>query len=121
MTTKSERLAAATVSDPRWAAICARDASADGQFVYSVRTTGVYCRPSCAARSARPENVEFHATAADAERAGFRTCRRCKPEQPARTEQHAAAIADLCRFIERSERAPTLDELAERAGWSIWH
>lgn len=121
MSNPNEMRALATVSDSRWASVLARDPAADGRFFYSVRTTGVYCRPSCAARSARPENVEFHATAADAERAGFRPCRRCKPDQPARTEQHAAAIADLCRFIERSERAPTLDELAERAGWSIWH
>ena len=121
MSNPNEMRALATVSDPRWASVLARDAAADGRFFYSVRTTGVYCRPSCAARSARPENVEFHATAADAERAGFRACRRCKPDQPARAEQHAAAIAELCRFIERSERAPTLDELAERAGWSSWH
>ena len=60
----------------------ARDAAADGTFVYSVRTTGVYCRPSCAARPARPENVRFHATGADAAAAGFRPCKRCKPDQP---------------------------------------
>ncbi|MDM0104066.1 bifunctional DNA-binding transcriptional regulator/O6-methylguanine-DNA methyltransferase Ada [Variovorax sp. J22R24] len=121
MSNPNEMRALATVSDPRWASVLARDAAADGRFFYSVRTTGVYCRPSCAARSARPENVEFHATTADAERAGFRPCKRCKPDQPARAEQHAAAIADLCRFIERSEQAPTLDDLAGRAGWSTWH
>jgi AraC family transcriptional regulator of adaptative response/methylated-DNA-[protein]-cysteine methyltransferase len=76
MSSKSETLAAAIVSDPRWAAVQARDAEADGSFVYSVRTTGVYCRPSCPARVARPENVAFHATAAEARRAGFRACLR---------------------------------------------
>src|SRR5262245_42468893 len=68
--------------DPRWLAITARDADSDGSFVYSVKTTGVYCRPSCPARQAKPINVAFHATAADAERAGFRACKRCKPDQP---------------------------------------
>jgi len=121
MSTPNEIRALATVSDPRWAAVAARDASADGRFFYSVRTTGVYCRPSCAARAARPENVTFHTTTADAERAGFRPCKRCKPDQPARAEQHAAKVADLCRFIESAEEAPTLDQLAERAGLSSYH
>src|SRR5258708_24173203 len=82
MATRNEMLAAATVSDPRWAAVAARDARADGKFFYSVRTTGVYCRPSCAARAARPENVAFHRSTAEADRAGFRPCMRCKPDQP---------------------------------------
>jgi len=73
--------AAATSTDSRWAAVVARDADADGRFVYSVRTTGVYCRPSCKARLANRENVGFHDTAADAERAGFRACKRCKPNE----------------------------------------
>jgi AraC family transcriptional regulator of adaptative response/methylated-DNA-[protein]-cysteine methyltransferase len=68
-----------TERDPRWSAVVARDAAADGSFHYSVRTTGVYCRPSCAARLARPEHVRFHETTADAEAAGFRPCKRCRP------------------------------------------
>lgn len=67
--------------DPRWQQVLARDVSADGQFFYSVKTTGVYCRPSCGARQPNPENVEFHATAAAAEHAGFRPCKRCRPDQ----------------------------------------
>lgn len=67
--------------DPRWKTIVARDAAADGTFYYSVETTGVYCLPSCAARPARPENVRFHPTREAAERAGFRPCKRCKPDQ----------------------------------------
>jgi len=63
----------------KWLAVVGRDMTADGVFYYSVRTTGVYCRPSCAARLARRENVAFHATCADAEHAGFRPCKRCKP------------------------------------------
>lgn len=72
-------------NDARWAAVMRRDRAADGAFVYSVRTTGVYCRPSCAARLARRENVRFHADAAAAERAGFRPCKRCRPSQAAST------------------------------------
>jgi AraC family transcriptional regulator of adaptative response/methylated-DNA-[protein]-cysteine methyltransferase len=68
-------------SDPRWIAIVARDTEVDGTFFYSVRTTGVYCRPSCPSRRAKRENVAFHATQADAERAGFRPCKRCMPDQ----------------------------------------
>jgi AraC family transcriptional regulator of adaptative response/methylated-DNA-[protein]-cysteine methyltransferase len=121
MSNTTEMRALATVSDPRWASVAARDPAADGRFFYSVRTTGVYCRPSCAARVARPENVEFHATAAAAERAGFRPCMRCRPDQPARAEQQAAQVAELCRFIEAAEQAPTLGELAQRAGLSSHH
>ncbi|HEY6175360.1 MAG TPA: bifunctional DNA-binding transcriptional regulator/O6-methylguanine-DNA methyltransferase Ada [Kofleriaceae bacterium] len=107
--------------DARWAALRSRDASADGTFVYSVKTTGVYCRPSCAARPARPENVAFHDTPAAAERAGFRACKRCKPDQPPLAERQAAQIAALCRMIETSDQVPTLDELARRAGMSAFH
>jgi AraC family transcriptional regulator of adaptative response/methylated-DNA-[protein]-cysteine methyltransferase len=113
--------AAATVSDPRWAAVVARDPQADGKFFYSVRTTGVYCRPSCAARTPRPENVEFHRSAADAERAGFRPCKRCKPDQPRLAEQHAARVAELCRLIENAEQAVSLQELANHVGLSPYH
>jgi AraC family transcriptional regulator, regulatory protein of adaptative response / methylated-DNA-[protein]-cysteine methyltransferase len=108
MATKTEMLAAATVSDPRWAAVVARDPEADGKFFYSVKTTGGYCRPSCAARTARPENVGFHTTAADAERAGFRPCKRCKPNQPPLAEQHAATVTELCRVIANAEQVPSL-------------
>ena len=121
MATKSETQAAATVSDPRWNAVVARDPRADGEFFYSVKTTGVYCRPSCAARGARPENVEFHVSAEAAERAGFRPCRRCKPDQLPLAEQHATTVAELCRMIENTEQAPTLAQLAEHAGLSTFH
>lgn len=120
-TSKSTALAAATMADPRWVAVLARDPAADGGFLYSVRTTGVYCRPSCAARRARPEHVAFHLTAADAERAGFRPCLRCRPNQPPLVEQHAATVAGLCRFIESAEQAPSLEALAEEAGLSVYH
>ena len=120
-TAKKAMLAAATTGDPRWAAVTARDTAADGKFFYSVGTTGVYCRPSCAARTPHPENVVFHATAADAERAGFRPCRRCRPDQPPLAERQAALVASLCHLIDRAERIPSLRELAEQAGLSTYH
>jgi len=69
--------------EDRWAAVVRRDRNADGRFYYSVRTTGVYCRPSCASRLARRENVRFHSTRVEAETAGFRPCKRCRPNAPA--------------------------------------
>ncbi|MBB6094282.1 AraC family transcriptional regulator of adaptative response/methylated-DNA-[protein]-cysteine methyltransferase [Povalibacter uvarum] len=107
--------------EARWDAVVRRDRAADGQFYYSVRTTGVYCRPSCASRRARRENVAFHTTQAAAEKAGFRPCRRCKPEQPSLDEQYAARIAKACRLIETSESAPSLATLAKAAGLSAYH
>jgi AraC family transcriptional regulator, regulatory protein of adaptative response / methylated-DNA-[protein]-cysteine methyltransferase len=107
--------------DARWAAVAARDASFDGQFYYSVETTGVYCRPSCAARLAKRSNVRFHDTRADAERAGFRPCKRCKPDQPSLSELHAETIAQACRLIETAEETPKLDTLAEAVGLSPYH
>ena len=120
-TNRTLALEAATLADPRWAAVAARDRRADGRFFYSVRTTGVFCRPSCAARLARPENVAFHKTAADAERAGVRPCKRCKPDEAPHSDRRAAQIADLCRYIASAEQAPTLNALAERAGMSAYH
>ncbi len=117
----SEQRAAKVQADPRWPAVAGRDTEADGRFFYSVRTTGVYCRPSCPSRAARPENVVFHATAADAERAGFRACRRCKPDQLGVAATNAAKVAQLCRYIETAERAPTLGELSRRSGISAFH
>jgi AraC family transcriptional regulator of adaptative response/methylated-DNA-[protein]-cysteine methyltransferase len=111
--------AAAVKNDLRWAAVVARDARA--AFFYSVKSTGVYCRPWCSARRPNPENVGFHATRADAERAGFRPCKHCKPDQPPLAERQAAQVAALCRFIESSEQAPTLEELARRARLSVFH
>lgn len=107
--------------DLRWAALADRDARADGAFVYAVRTTGVYCRPSCAARRPKPENVTFHATCAEAEAAGFRPCRRCRPGEPSRTERHAGAVARACRLIEAAETPPSLVALAEAVGLSPFH
>ena len=119
--TKNEQLAAATVGDPRWAAVVARDHRADGVFYYSVATTGVYCRPSCASRRARPENVRFHASRADAEASGFRPCKRCKPDRPPLLQDWAARVAGACRLIERSDTPLSLGDLARSAGISSYH
>jgi AraC family transcriptional regulator of adaptative response/methylated-DNA-[protein]-cysteine methyltransferase len=105
----------------RLAAVARRDPAADGHFFYAVKTTGVYCRPSCAARAARPENVEFHTTTGAAERAGYRACKRCRPDAPSRAEREAALVAEACRAIEAADEAPALAQLAARAGVSAHH
>ncbi len=108
--------------DDRWAAVAGRDTTADGAFYYSVRTTGVYCRPSCGARPPRRDNVAFHASTADAEAAGFRPCRRCRPDEAPANERRAAAIATACQAIEVGDpHPPALDELAAAAGMSRSH
>ncbi len=113
--------AALTLQDTRWAAVIARDPQADGRFYYSVETTGVYCRPSCPARLARPENVTFHETFREAEMAGFRPCKRCRPKQASLAEQHAVIVAEACRKIESTNEEPTLQELASAAEMSVFH
>ncbi|WP_142847881.1 bifunctional DNA-binding transcriptional regulator/O6-methylguanine-DNA methyltransferase Ada [Telmatospirillum sp. J64-1] len=121
MAQRSESRATQTSSDPRWAEVMARDPGADGRYVYAVRTTGIYCRPSCTARPARPENVEFHPTPASAEAAGFRPCKRCRPDQPPLSALQAARIAALCRRIEAADEMPRLAELAKQAAMSPSH
>ncbi len=113
--------AATTDDDPRWIAVAARDTKADGTFCYSVKTTGVYCRPSCAARLARRENVRFHPTCEDAEKAGFRPCMRCKPKDRSISERHSAIIAEACRLIEMADEPLHLEQLGRSAGMSSSH
>jgi len=108
-------------NDACWSAVERRDRAADGTFVYSVRTTGVYCRPSCAARLPRRDNVAFHQTCTDAERAGFRPCKRCRPNASTLAEVHAGAVARACRLIEEAEEAPSLEALARAAGMSRFY
>lgn len=107
--------------DERWRAVRDRDEDADGHFVYVVRTTGVFSRPSCMARHARRSNVAFFALPAEARAAGYRACRRCRPEEPDLGERHAATVTRACRLIERSQPAPSLDELARTVGFSRFH
>lgn len=117
----AEGSAPATLNDQRWIAVVSRDRRAENAFIYSVSTTGVYCRPSCGARTPRPEHVTFHASAADAARAGFRPCKRCKPDEMPRAALHSALVAKLCRLIEDAEHMPTLEVLARHAGLSTYH
>ena len=110
-----------TSNEERWAAVVRRDPAADEQFYYSVVTTGVFCRPSCPSRLARRENVRFHATCADAERAGFRPCKRCKPGKPPLAKQYASMVAETCRLIEAADTPPDLAALARAGGMSRYH
>lgn len=105
----------------RWDAVRRRDAGADGVFWYSVRSTGVFCRPSCGARPALRKNVAFHDSREEALRAGFRPCLRCKPEQPPLAERQAALVAEACRLIDAADEAPDLDTLAAAVGVSRFH
>jgi AraC family transcriptional regulator, regulatory protein of adaptative response / methylated-DNA-[protein]-cysteine methyltransferase len=120
--TKEHTVPAAFASDEdRWAAVLRRERRADDVFFYSVQTTGVYCRPSCPSRHARREHVQFHSTVAAAERAGFRACKRCRPNEPTLAQQHSATVAKACRMIETAEDMPSLDALAQVAGVSRFH
>jgi AraC family transcriptional regulator of adaptative response/methylated-DNA-[protein]-cysteine methyltransferase len=105
----------------RWDAVRHRERNADDTFVYSVKTTGVYCRPSCPARLARRENVAFHPTPKDAERAGFRACKRCKPNTLSARAEQAAIVAQACKLIVDAEEALALNALAQAVGISPSH
>ena len=98
-----------------------RDHAAAGEFLYAVTTTGVYCRPGCASRRPRRENVRFYASCDDAENAGFRPCRRCRPQEPPLAARHARSVAAACRLAETAEELPTLDALARAARMSRFH
>jgi AraC family transcriptional regulator, regulatory protein of adaptative response / methylated-DNA-[protein]-cysteine methyltransferase len=107
--------------DPRWIALISRKADSDGEFFYAVKTTGVYCRPSCPARLPRPEHVSFYTSCDEAEHAGFRPCKRCKPTQPSLAMRQSALMQSACRMIEASESVLTLSELAARLELSAYH
>lgn len=110
-----------TLRGRRIAQVHARDPRAEGVFWYSVVTTGVYCRPTCPSRRARPEHIRFHETLADARCTGFRPCRRCRPEEPALHEYHRALVEAACAEVSTAGETPTLKALAEAAGISASH
>ncbi|OCK74328.1 hypothetical protein K432DRAFT_270092, partial [Lepidopterella palustris CBS 459.81] len=110
-----------TTSQSRWRALTTRDATASGHFVYSVKSTGIYCRPNCPSRLARRANVDFYLTPADAETAGFLPCKRCKPETADREDPAERAVERAYDFITAAARngnaeALTLQDLATHVG-----
>jgi AraC family transcriptional regulator, regulatory protein of adaptative response / methylated-DNA-[protein]-cysteine methyltransferase len=107
--------------DRLWDAITRRDPAFDGAFFFAVRTTGVYCRPSCASRAAKRENVSFYSSAAAAERAGYRACKRCRPDKLGVPDPKVEAVKRACERIAAAEEAPSLGDLAARAGMSPFH
>jgi AraC family transcriptional regulator of adaptative response/methylated-DNA-[protein]-cysteine methyltransferase len=116
-----KKLPVSSRDDARWGALVARDASFAGHFYIAVKTTAVYCRPGCPARLPKRANVRFFDTRGEAERAGFRPCKRCNPDQPSLWQLHAGKVAQACRLIEAAEEAPKLDDLAEAVGLSPYH
>ena len=105
----------------RWQAVLERDPSADTEFVYGVVTTGVYCRPQCASRKPKRDNVRFFDTWQLAEEAGFRPCKRCAPQAASLPNPGVDAVVRACALIEQSERAPSLEQLASEVGLSAAH
>jgi AraC family transcriptional regulator, regulatory protein of adaptative response / methylated-DNA-[protein]-cysteine methyltransferase len=110
------------VEDPRWARVQARDRSADGAFFYAVKTTGVFCRPSCAARAPKLENVLFFHTAAEAQQAGFRACLRCRPLAAPGRDAATEKMKQVAEFIRAHAHEPLpLARLAAQASLSPAH
>ena len=106
--------------DQRWQSVLARDPNADGEFVFAVRTTGIFCRPSCRARHALRENVSFYANASEALAAGFRPCKRCQPEKANAQQHRLDKITHACRLLEQ-ETPVTLEALADQVAMSPFH
>jgi len=107
--------------DARWEAVVQRDHAADGRFYYAVQTTGIYCQPSCGARLAHREHVRFYTTCMEAEQAGFRPCKRCRPQETSRATRQVEAVAAACRTLATADVTPSLDALAQSTGMSRYH
>jgi AraC family transcriptional regulator of adaptative response/methylated-DNA-[protein]-cysteine methyltransferase len=114
------READAALDEARWAAVCAGQTQAEAPFIYAVKTTGIYCRPGCASRRPRRENVAFYASTREARAAGYRPCLRCRPDEPP-ADLLAEAVVQACRAIEAAETPPSLADLAAAAGLSPFH
>ncbi|MEX2118855.1 MAG: bifunctional DNA-binding transcriptional regulator/O6-methylguanine-DNA methyltransferase Ada [Pirellulales bacterium] len=105
----------------RWNAVAKRNRAADGAFVFGVRTTGVYCRPGCPSRLPKRANVRFFAEWSEAEQAGYRACKKCRPKAAVTQPANQEAIVRACRLIDQADEAPSLAELAEAAGLSRYY
>ncbi|XTZ39681.1 bifunctional DNA-binding transcriptional regulator/O6-methylguanine-DNA methyltransferase Ada [Salmonella enterica] len=108
------------IDEQRWQSVLARQPQADGQFVFAVLTTGIFCRPSCTARHALRKNVRFYPDVASAIAAGFRPCKRCQPDKTHPHQQRMEKIAAACRLLEQ-EQPVTLAQLASSAAMSPYH
>jgi AraC family transcriptional regulator, regulatory protein of adaptative response / methylated-DNA-[protein]-cysteine methyltransferase len=105
-----------------WQAVCERDNSQDGAFVYAVRSTGIYCRPSCSSRRPRREQVDFFAISTAAELAGYRACKRCRPQAAAAPNPQAELVLAACSFIDNNlDGTLTLEEIGATVGASPHH
>ncbi len=107
--------------DARWASVAAKDGAADGRFVYAVTSTGIYCRPSCPSRRPRPDRVRFFDDPRLAEQAGFRACRRCRPQEATEADPWAGKIRRATTYLANVEGTPSLAALAARIGGSPYH
>ncbi|MEN8196556.1 MAG: Ada metal-binding domain-containing protein, partial [Pseudomonadota bacterium] len=122
LTHENSRPARRLTDGERWAAITGRDARLDGAFVYAVRSTGIYCLPSCPSRNPRRDNVDFYLIPEAAEGAGYRPCKRCRPKDHPADDPRVDAVRRACRFIqEADEGTPTLEEIGAHVGLSPSH
>ncbi|MBU0725536.1 MAG: bifunctional DNA-binding transcriptional regulator/O6-methylguanine-DNA methyltransferase Ada [Alphaproteobacteria bacterium] len=110
-----------TTDETAWQQVLSRDADAEGAFVYAVTSTGIYCRPTCPSRRPKRENVRFFGVPEAAEQAGFRACKRCRPEIAEAQDPRLVAIRQACRQIEQADTVPGLEALAGQAGLSPFH
>ncbi|MCL6744825.1 bifunctional DNA-binding transcriptional regulator/O6-methylguanine-DNA methyltransferase Ada [Kosakonia sp. R1.Fl] len=108
------------LDEQRWQAVLARNAQADGQFVFAVLTTGIFCRPSCTARHALRQNVRFYSDVQSAQAAGFRPCKRCQPDKTHPQQQRLDKVAKACRLLEQ-DTPITLQQLAAEVALSPYH
>src|SRR5438046_1440213 len=112
---------AALQTSDRWKAVLARDAGANGAFVYAVSSTGIYCKPSCASRRPHRDRVVFFDTPAEASRAGYRACRRCRPDAGVTVDPWIDRIRRACVYLANVDGHVSLAHLAQRLGGSPYH
>jgi AraC family transcriptional regulator of adaptative response/methylated-DNA-[protein]-cysteine methyltransferase len=118
---RSTRETPDTQESQRWTSVLDKDQQADGTFVYAVKTTGIYCRPSCPSKPAKRQNVEFFDSAALALASGYRACKRCKPDGLSQADERQGLVLKACKAIEQSSSGLSLDELSAQAGLSPHH